>query len=237
MQLGRPASVVTDEPDGVRVVDHHHGVVTLCQLADLPQGRHVAVHGEHTVCSYQPAPRIGSLLQLLLEVRHVPVVIAVTPRGTQPNTVDDGRVVQLVADDSVLLAEQRLEQAPVRVEARRVQDRVLRLQESREPSLELLVNLLGTADKAHARHAVAPAVECVLCCGDDTRVIGEAEVVVRAEIENLPAARHFDRGLLRRDDDALGLEEPRGADLLQLGAELVADSREHGGPPIRLRTK
>ena len=77
-----------------------------------------------------------------------------------------------------------------------------------EPSLEVLVDLLGAADEPHARHAVAPAVERLLGRGDDTGVVGEAEVVVRAEIEDLAAARHLDRGLLRRDDHPLGLEEP-----------------------------
>ncbi len=106
-----------------------------------------------------------------------------------------------------------------------------------EPALELLVNLLGTADEAHARHAVAPSVERLLRRGDDTRVVGETEVVVRAEIEDLPAVRHLDGGLLRRDYDALGLEEARRTDLLQLGVKLVADLSEHRGPPIRLRTR
>jgi len=68
-------------------------------------------------------------------------------------------------------------------------------------------------------------------------VIGKAEVVVRTEIEDLFAVRHLYGGLLRRDDDALGLEKPIRQDFLQLGADLVADVGEHGGPPIRLRTR
>ena len=97
--------MLTDEPDGVRVVDHDHGVVALGQVADFPQGRDVAVHGEHAVGRYQPAPCPGGLLQLFFEVPHVPVVVAVTLCRAQPDPVDDGRVVQLVADDGVVLAQ------------------------------------------------------------------------------------------------------------------------------------
>jgi hypothetical protein len=76
----------------------------------------------------------------------------------RPGTVDDGRVVQLIADDGVVLAEQRLEQARIRVEARRVQDGVVGTKKAGQPPLEFLVDLLGTADEPHAGHAVAPAV-------------------------------------------------------------------------------
>ena len=118
VQLGGSASVLTDESDGVRVVDHHHGAIAVRQLADLAQGCHVPVHREHPVGRDQPAACVGSLSQLVLEMGHVPVVIPVAPRGAQPDAVDDGRVVQLVADDGVVLAQQGLEEPPVRVEAR-----------------------------------------------------------------------------------------------------------------------
>ena len=99
------------------------------------------------------------------------------------------------------------------------------------------MDLLGTANEPHAGHAVAPAVERTFGGGDDTRVVGQAEVIVGAEVEDLPVARHLDTGLLGREDDTLGLKEPCRADFFQLGLELVADLREHGGPPVRLRTR
>ena len=72
VQLRGPAPVLADEPDGVRVVDHHHGVVALGQVADLAQRRDVAVHREDAVGRDQPAPCAGGLLQLLLEVAPCP---------------------------------------------------------------------------------------------------------------------------------------------------------------------
>ena len=78
------------------------------------------------------------------------------------------------------------------------------------------MDLLGPADEAHARHAVSPAVECLLGGGDEPRIVREAEVVVGAEVEHLAPTGHFDRGLLGGEDDPLGLVEALGADLVQL---------------------
>ena len=47
-------------------------------------------------------------------------------------------------------------------------------------------------------------------------MIGQAEVVVGAEVEHRLAARHADAGLLRRGEHALALVQPGGANLRQL---------------------
>ena len=87
--------------------------------------------------------------------------------------------------------EQRLEDAAVGVEAGAVQDRVLLAEEGGQPRLELLVHLLGAADEADRGHAEAPAVERLLGGGDDLGVVGQAEVVVGAEVQTSrpPATR------------------------------------------------
>ena len=92
----------------------------------------------------------------------------------------------------VLLAEQRLEQAAVGVEARGVEDRVLGAEELAELRLELLVDALRAADEAHAGHAVAPLVERRLRRGLHVRVLRQAEVVVGAQVEHRLAVRHAD---------------------------------------------
>ena len=71
------------------------------------------------------------LLQARFELVHVVVRVAEALRFAQADAVDDAGVVQRVADDRVLFVEQRLEQAAVRVEARRVEDRVLGAEEAR----------------------------------------------------------------------------------------------------------
>ena len=81
--------------------------------------------------------------------------------------------------------------------------------------LELLVHVLRAADEAHRRHAVAVAVErrrCAAC--DEPRVVGEAEVVVGAEVEHLGARLELDLRRLRAFDHPLGLVEAVGADCI-----------------------
>ena len=68
-------------------------------------------------------------------------------------------VVQLVGDHRVLLAEEHLEQAAVRVEARRVQDRVLGAEELAQRVFQVLVDLLRPADEADRREPEAPLVQ------------------------------------------------------------------------------
>ena len=69
--------------------------------------------------------------------------VAVALGPAEPDAVDDRGVVERVRDDGVLLAEERLEQPAVGVEARRVEDRVLGAEEARDGRLELLVDRSG----------------------------------------------------------------------------------------------
>ena len=77
---------------------------------------------------------------------------------------------------------------------------------------QLLVQVLRAADEAHRGHAEAVRVQRLLGGGDHVRVVGQAQVVVGAEVEHLAAAFQLDLGRLRRDDDALGLEQALLAD-------------------------
>ena len=69
---------------------------------------------------------------------------------------------------------------------------------------------------------------------DDLGVVGEAEVVVGAEVEDLAgtAARGDVHGRgLRGADHPLGLVQAGGADLVEGGAQIVAHGVEHGEAP------
>ena len=117
-------------------------------------------------------------------------------------------MVQRVADHHVLLLEDRLEEAAVGIEARAVEDRVLRAEEGGEPRLEFLVHGLGAADEAHRRHAEAVLAHSDRGSIDERRVVGEAEVVVGTEVDDASAISELDVCGLRRGDDALVLEQP-----------------------------
>ena len=108
-------------------------------------------------------------------------------------------------DHGVLIREERLEQAAVRVEARGEEDRVVGSEERGEPVLELPVELLGAADESHGGHPVAPAIERIACGIDHPLVVRKPEVVVRAEVQHLPAPFDLDMRALRGRDHELGL--------------------------------
>ena len=123
---------------------------------------------------------------------------------------------------------QRLEDAAVGVEAgleNRMVSSVPRNCETR--CFQLQVQVLGAADEAHAGHAEAALVHGVLGGGDDVRVVGQAQVVVGAEVQDLaagppvrPAVMWLDCGESMR---ALGLEQAgrRGSRPVRL--QLVLD--------------
>ena len=87
----------------------------------------------------------------------VTMLVAVALGAAEPDAVDDGGMIEGVGDDRIAVAEKRLEETPVGVEARRVENGVLRAEEARDGRLELLVDALGAADEPHAGQAEAPS--------------------------------------------------------------------------------
>src|SRR3546814_12532525 len=97
------------------------------------------------------------------------VCVAVAFRLAQAHAVDYRAVVERVGDDRVALAQQRLEQAAVGIEAGGVEDRVFGAEELGDGAFQLLVQILGAADEAHRSHAEAVRVQRVLGCLDPDR--------------------------------------------------------------------
>jgi hypothetical protein len=162
------------------------------------------------------------------------VRVAVALGLAQADAVDDRGVVERVGDDRVVLAEQGLEQAAVGVEARAVEDRVLGAEEGRDRRLELLVAVLGAADEAHARQAVAAIVEGGAGRRGDLGVRRQPEVVVGAEVQHLATAGG-DVGGLGRGDDPLVLPQASVPDLGQRLREHVLGVGVHGRGYTRAR--
>jgi hypothetical protein len=227
-QFRRPPAARPQDARGVAVVHHDGGAVALGQVADLGQLRHVAVHREDAVGGDQAQPAALGLPQAALQVGHVRVAVAEAMGLAQADAVDDAGVVQLVAQDGVVLAQERLEQAGVGVEAGGVEDGVFLAEEAGDGGLQLLVQVLGAADEAHRGHAVAVRPEPPVGGLDHGRVAGQAEVVVGAEVDDLAAADRDGRAL-RPLDLALALEQAAGADVVELAAQHFPQGRvAHG---------
>ena len=145
--------------------------------------------------SLKRAPSALCLVQPLLQLVHVGVGEAIALGLAEADAVDDGGVVQRIGDDRVLCPEQRLEQAAIRVEAGGEEDRIVLAEPARDPLLESAVQGLRPADEAHRGHAEAELVERFARRRDDLRMVGEAEIVVGAEVKELALAalRSLDR--------------------------------------------
>ena len=129
----------------------------------------------------------------------------------EADAVDDRGVVELVRVEPVRLVEDRREEPLVGVPAGHVEDRVVASEEGRDLGLELLVELLRAADEAHRAEARAPAVHGLLLGLADPRVVGEAEVVVRGQHDDLAAADPDARALRATAGRALPCRSRPGA--------------------------
>ena len=87
-----------------------------------------------------------------------------------------------------LCAEQRLEQAAIGVEAGGEEDGIVLAEPLRDALLERAVQRLRPADEAHGGHAEAEFVERIAGRGDDLGIVGKAEIVVGAEVDQLALA-------------------------------------------------
>src|SRR5262249_13697448 len=112
--------------------------------------------------------------------------------------------------------------------ARGVEDHVLGAEKARQALLEGLVDLLGAADEAHRGHAVAVLVQRPLRRGAHLRVVGEPEVVVGAQVDDVAAVRVHDPAL-RPLDHALALVQPLRAQPDELALQPFDDRLIHGG--------
>ena len=197
------------------------------QVADGRQVGQIAVHREHPVRGDQAVARIGRLLQLFFEVLHVVVGVAEALRAAKAHAVDDRRVVQRVGYDRVLLAQEALEQPGVGVEATREEDGVLGSQERAQAFLQLLVRNLGAADEPHRRHPETIPGQRGPRRLDEAGVVGEAQVVVGAQVDAGGARLERHLALLRRGDDLFLLEQAVGLERFDPAGQIVEKRIAH----------
>ncbi len=165
--------------------------------------------------------------KLRFQVGHIIVSITQPLSFTEANAIDDRRMIELVGDDRVFRAEQRFEQAAVRIEAGGIEDRVVAAEKAGEPAFQLLVRLLGSANEADRRHAVSPPLERFPRGRDHLRMIGQPQVIIGAHVKHLGAIRHPDMRLLRRGKHSLGLIKAGRADRGELRRQMLLECGVH----------
>ena len=218
--LRRPEPVLAEHADAVRVVEDHDRVVLPGERDDLGQPRQVALHREDAVGDHElPLPRVAGR-ELAAERLEVGVGIDRLADGLrEPDRVDDRGVVQRVREDHRVRVGERGDERLVRVPAGDVRQRGLAARHVRQRALQLRVRFEGAADEAHRRCPRAVAAQALDSRGDDARIVGEPEVVVRREDDHPAAAGHLDDRPLRRQQRVEVLERAGGAERVELQPE------------------
>ena len=141
---------------------------------------------EHRVADEQaPAARITAGLGL--QIRHVIVAVDHDLRPALAAAVNNAGMVQLVAENHVAPAAEGRDHAHIGHIAGIEQQRGLRTLERRQASLQLAVQFQAARGQAGAARARAPGHERFGGPGFDPRVIGQAQIVVGGQQEQLPA--------------------------------------------------
>ena len=136
-------------------------------------------------------------------------------------------MVKVVGDDGVFGVEDGLEEASVGVEAGAVEDGLFGAEEFADAALELGVDGLGSADEADAGEAVSPVLKRLRGGGDDGGVVGEPEIIVGAEVEDVRAVGEVNVRLLGAGDDAFALVEAGGFDFVEPVLEVLLGRGVH----------
>ena len=138
-------------------------------------------------------------------------------------------MVERVGDDGVIRAEERLEQSAVGIKAGGKKDGIVHAEKAGEGAFKFAVQIGCAADEAHGGHAVAVLLHGLVGSGNECGVIGEAEVVVGAEVEHWPALGG-DMGRLGRADRALAFVKAVCLDLCKCGFD-IGEKGGHGALP------
>jgi len=196
------APAAADHALAVRVVDHQHDAVRRGNLVDLVQWSDIAVHAEHAVSDCQRAAVFTLVLaDDPLQVSRVGVSEADDRRAGEAAAVDDTGMVELVGEDDILFADQRLDGRQVSAEAGLEGDGSLDALESRQAALQLQVQVHGAGDGAHCAWSGAVLIQRLLGGRHHLRMVGQPEVVVRAEVKHALTVHH-QPGALRRAERA-----------------------------------
>ena len=103
----------------------------------------------------------------------------------QAHPIDDGRMVEGIADDGIVFIQQGFKQAGIGIKTRAIQNGILGTEKFGNRSLQLLMQVLRAADKANRCHAEAVIPQGLYSGINNVFVIGQAQIVVGAEVKYL----------------------------------------------------
>ena len=227
--LGGAAAGLAEHAGGVRLVDDEDRVVLVRQLFEGGQVGHIAFHAEHAVGDDELIAG-GLALGRVEHPRQLGQVAVLVdePLGlAQADRVDDRGVVEGVGEDRVLRrGGQRGHHAHVRVPATDEGRRGLAADERADFPLQLEVAGHRPADEADGGGAHAELLDGIAGGGEHLGVVGQTEVVVGGQHDDVVAV-HPRARRLRPLQLVVLLVLPGVAQLLKLPGERFFQRRLH----------
>ena len=162
-----------------------------------------------------------------LEVFHVGILVAITFGFAESNAVDDGGMVQSIADDGIFFSKERFEYTAVGIEACRIEDSIFGVEVFGNGFLQFFVDVLRSANEAYGAHPESTLIHRILGSLYQPRVIGQTEIVVGTKVQYLLAFVYADVSTLGGDDDPFFLVQPGFFDTLEFGSQVVFHSFVH----------
>jgi hypothetical protein len=178
----------------MRLVHHHPAIVAPGQPQHLLERSDVAVHGEDAVGDNQGATTLR-LAQAPGQVLDVGVAVDEGLGAREAATVDDAGVVELIGEHHLAAPGQRRDRARVRQVARAEQERGVVALEGGQAFFQPAVELHVARDQAGGTRAHSPAHRGLGGRLAHARMVGEPEVVVRAEQKHRAAVQQHARAL------------------------------------------
>jgi len=204
--LRSAAPQLTEYADTVGVIHHQPSAVALLDFDDFWKLRDVSLHRKDAVDDDELAFVVGDIGQLLLEICHVVVQVFVGLAEGQPAAVDQARVVEAVGQRDVRALQQARENAEIDLETRREREHVLASQKLCESFFEFEVDVERAVEQPRARAAGSEHGEGHRSGFLHLWVVGEPEVVVRAQHDEFFAEVRDDRILPRRNGAVIGID-------------------------------
>ena len=104
--------------------------------------------------------------------------------------------------DRIFFIEKWLENPSICIECCSIQNGIVGLIERSNFRFQLLMNVLGTTNKAHRRHAETMGIDGAFSGFHHARMRAQTQVVVGAEIDNFLSASNGNIGSLRASNDS-----------------------------------
>ncbi|GAC1524152.1 MAG: hypothetical protein NVS2B6_10530 [Thermoleophilaceae bacterium] len=229
-RLAGPGAARAQHPDPVCLVDEQAGTVRPAELGDARDVTDVALHREDPVDRDEHASAVGRRsLEHRLELVETVVAKRADLRSRHRDAVHDRGVISRIADDGVGRRENRAEQSDVCLVAGREDERVVGLHPGGDLALELDVQGDRSVQESRARKRGPVALKRVRGGLLDPKVLGQAEIVVRAEHDALGPVHLHERPGLALEQAEIGEQIALARGLELVHALVVAGLVEEVG--------